>query len=337
MTRPKLNKQSADLAEAHDMLVKTLSGQSYKKESFHKVSTTQVTGEALKKVSVGGKGGFGSQGDARDQKKEVQATTRVMVLSKPSQEAFDANALIDEKVIGFDENWRPIFGVPKGRDYDEFDHSNDLDPSDFMRISELHLSGEDLERTRNGYDELCGYKDAHKYIGLNGYEHRRYRIIIVNDLNEPPEHTHTAYVVDGKIVVKEGYKKPSDDTSLWAEEASHRHHNDIFKALNQFYYVHGEDEEWLKDWMMSNRKDHAAYVIWRLSQDKYAPEQTRIAPEPVRIKSEEFLEMKEAADELERTRRFKAFEKAPNLEDLKIVYKWELTKQGKTMFSNEKI
>ena len=346
MARWKLNQQSIELAKTHDMLVTALPGQSYKKETFHKVSTTQVTGEALKKVSVGGKGGFGSQGDARDQKKEVESTARVMVMSGPAQAAFDFNALLDEKIVGWEErvvpftghkDWVPIKAPVPPRDYDEFAHSGSWDASDNMRMAEFYLEGEQLERCRATYDELCGYKDAWKYLGYDGAEHRRYRITIVNDLNEPQEHTHTAHIKDGKIVVTKGFTKKKEQKGAWPEEASHRHHNDIFKALNQYYYVHGEDEEYLKDWMLSNRNDHAAYVIWRLDQYKVYPEQTTFYEIPVVEPSEEFLAMKDAAEVLERKRKFLAFEKAPKLEDWKMVYKWELTKQGKTMFSNEKI
>ena len=330
MTIQKIKKQSKELEATHDMLINALSGQSYMKETFHKVSTTQVTGEALKKVSVGGKGGFGSQGDARDAKKEVEATARVMVLSRPSQEAFDFNALIEQKVIGWKErvvpftghtDWVPVFGPQKPRDYDEFAHSGNWDASDHMRMAEFYFEGEQLEECRARYDYLCGYKGAWKYLGYNGSEHRRYRITVVNDLN-----------MDQGTV-----PRTKESNTTWTEEASHRHHNDLYKALNQYYYVHGEDEKYLEDWMMNNRKDHAGYIMWYLDRTKATPGQTRFYEDPVVEPSEEFLEMQEAAKELERKRKFEARKNAPDLEDWKIVYKWELTKQGKTMFSNEKI
>ena len=102
-----VDKQS--LGDTHEMLVKALPGQSYVKETMHKVSTTQVTGEALKKVSVGGKGGFGSQGDARDQEKQVIVTSRVMVMSDPVQEVFNHNASLEKIVGGWDDKGRPIY------------------------------------------------------------------------------------------------------------------------------------------------------------------------------------------------------------------------------------
>ena len=186
----KLVKQSKEFADSHDMLTEALQGQVYLKAKFNKVNTNQVTGEALKKVSVGGKGGFGSQGDARDQEKQVQATARVMVMCGPTQEIFDYNALLEKKVVGWDENGKPIYikqgesysyekfvpshifgekkikGLTKfttshGRDYDEFVHSNQLDPADCQAYNEFFEI--DLERTRALYDELCGYKDAWKF------------------------------------------------------------------------------------------------------------------------------------------------------------------------------
>ena len=93
-----------DIEKDHDVIIMALPGQSYLKETMHKVSTTQVTGEALKKVALGGKGGMGSQGDAREQDKQVLSAARVMVLSDPSQEAFDHNANLDRVVVGFNEN-----------------------------------------------------------------------------------------------------------------------------------------------------------------------------------------------------------------------------------------
>ena len=89
--------------------VEALEGQIYLKETFHKVNTNQVTGEALKKVSVEGKGGFGSQGDARDQEKQVDVSARVMVLSDPSQEAFNHNTALEQVVVGWDENGKAVY------------------------------------------------------------------------------------------------------------------------------------------------------------------------------------------------------------------------------------
>ena len=211
--------ENQSLEETHDMIIKALPGQSYVKETFHKVSTTQVTGEALKKLSAGGKGGMSSSGDAREQKKEVQAGARVMVLSDPSQETFNFNTANHKVVLRFGEGtveylyqgestsykvfdprkakkkyvkrngkWKRVWikdesayttlFKSQGRDYDEFEHNNSLDASDLQRLNEYYLSGADLEASRERYDELCGYRGAWMYLGLNGASHRRYRIVV---------------------------------------------------------------------------------------------------------------------------------------------------------------
>ena len=340
------------LGETHDMLVKALPGQSYVKEPMHKVNTSQVTGEALKKVSVGGKGGFGSQGDARDQAKQVEVKSRVMVMSDPTQEGFDRNASCEKICIGFDEAGKPIylkqgesvaqrryipshlFGDNKnikgwvdftkshGRDYDEFAHSNDLDPSDHQATCEFYLSGERLDKSRELYDELCGYKGAWKYVGQNGGEHRRYTIQVYNTLNFDTKSEKKSVEVKG--------------TPYWTDEHStSRHHKDLHLAANKLW--RDGDEEAFDKWMMDSNNDHGYYVMWFLGKLKDYGEQTRIYDEPIAEPSEEFLAMKAEAEELERKRKFEAFKHAPKLEDWRIVYKWELTKQGKIMFTNEKI
>ena len=307
-------KDEQSLGETHDMIVKALPGQSYIKETMHKVSTTQVTGEALKKVSVGGKGGFGSQGDAREQEKQVDVTSRVMVMCGPSQQAFDHNVANEFIVKGFTkrivpytghEDWVPNVVPNKPRDYDEFAHSNELDPSDYMRKAEEFLSGEALEEARDRYDKLCGYRGAHKYIGRDGYEHRRYTITIVNTLNR-----------DTKKEEKEAYKGQGFH---WFQEMPHQAHNNNGGKFNPY----------------SDNKRSIQFMMWQFDQMKEWIPQTRIYEEPIKEPSKEFLELKDTADAYERKRRFEAFKKAPDLSDWKIVYKWELTKQGKSMFNNK--
>ena len=331
----KIEKQSEEFAETHDMLVEALEGQVYIKETFHKVNTNQVTGEALKKVSVGGKGGFGSQGDARDQEKQVDVTSRVMVMCDPSQVAFDHNVSLEERVVGWEErvvpytrhtDWAPITEAVKPRDYDEFVHSNELDPSDYMRNAAFYLEGEQLKAAQDRYDMLCGYKGAHKYVGLDGYEHRRYRFTVVNLLNLKEE-KKTTVPYKGKV----SYQN-------W-EASSYNHNNDVYTILKSYYY-NNHSEEWLDDKMRNlSRKDCVQFLMWQAGEPKpwnWMDERVydnTVVSEP----SEEFLAMKDAADSLEKKRRLDALKKAPELSDWKIVYKWELTKQGKVMFSNEKV
>ena len=125
------------LGESHDMLVEALPGQSYIKEKLHKVNTTEVTGEALKKVSAGGKGGMASGGDARDQEKQVLAGSRVMVMSSVAQEAFDHNVALDRIVTHFDEDGKPVY-IQSGEKYVQ----EMLDP---RRASKYYkLEGENL-------------------------------------------------------------------------------------------------------------------------------------------------------------------------------------------------
>ena len=57
------------------------------------------------------------------------------------------------------------------------------------------------------------------------------------------------------------------------------------------------------------------------------------ASETVYAPSEEALKIKEAMDSLHKKKRLEALKKGPDLSDWRIVYGWELTKQGKTMFS----
>ena len=398
MTRKNFNKkieaQSREYADTHDMLLEALEGQVYLKETFHKVNTNQVTGEALKKVSVGGKGGFGSQGDARDQEKQVEVTSRVMVLSDPSQRTFDHNVALHKLAVDFNSNsgegvmnttrikktnlsgeevdydveferhkesveyiyqgesytkrvWCPshIFGEKKvkgwieltkrlGRDYDEFAHSNSLDPSDAHRMIEYYYKGNflvdgvdiDIERARDLYDELCGYKGAWKYVGIDGAEHRRYRFTVGNLLNQK------------EYKKKKEVYKPRGGYMNW--EASSYNHNTTVYEIYTKYYNETKSEEWLDDQMRGlDRKDCTQFINWQLGEPKPWDWREEKVPPAKAFKepSKEYLAIKEAADSLERKRRLESSLKAPELNDWKIVYKWELTKQGKVMFANEKL
>ena len=330
------------LGETHDMIVKALPGQSYVKETMHKISTTQVTGEAIKKISVGGKGGMASGSDARDSVKEVDVTTRVMVLSDPSQTVFDHNASLEKKCVGFDDKGKPIyvgegesyiqkiydpshlFGDNKnikgdieftrthGRDFDEFSHSNNLDPSDHQQAFEMtylneqflgleeNITLKQLEALRERYDYICGYVGAWKYVGVNGAEHRRYTIHIENTLN-----------FDTKKPKKEVYQAVGWQ---WDQEMPHSHH------ISSPYFA------------TNNRRDNVQFMMEQFDRMKPYIEQTRVYDPPIHEKSEEFLQIEEAGKLLERKRRLDALKGAPKLEDWKIVYKWECTKQGKIMF-----
>ncbi len=340
------------LGETHDMLVKALPGQSYVLEPMHKVSTTQVTGEALKKVSVGGKGGFGSQGDARDQEKQVLVTSRVMVMADPIQKVFDHNASLEKICVGFNDDGKAIYikqgesitykkYVPShlfgekeikgeveftkshGRDYWEFSHSNNLDASDSQQALEFmneHCKmfgvdiNIDIESSRKTYDEICGYKDAWKYVGYAGSEHRRYTITIVNTLNLEIKKTSNTY-------------RPAGGYMNW-ESSSYNHH------------VVGPNYELYLESNPGARKDCFQYMMLQLDKSKpeFWPPSNLVDDKQVEAEpSEEFLEMKAKAEELERKRRFEALKKSPDLNDWRMVYNWELTKQGKIMFANEKI
>ncbi len=368
-------KDQQSLGETHDMQVKALPGQSYVKETMHKVSTTQVTGEAVKKVALGGKGGMGSQGDAREQDKQVIAMTRVMVLSDPSQIVFDHNAALDKVVVNLqgqpkdyvylevgekiertiynpshlfgDKNIKGNITLTKahGRDYDEFSHSGAWDMADAQAIAEyLNESADfignkktDLEWSRKLYDETCGYNDAWKYC-RDGYKYednkwvmdrtvraRRYVINIVNTLNQPTKSNKT-----------EPYK-PERGYQNW--EASSYNHNKTVYAIYRDYYYNKHSEEWLAEKMLGlDRKDCAQFMIWQLGEPKvWDWRDEKFVEKVVAEPSEEFLAELDAAKSLEKKRRFEALKNAPDLSDWRIVYNWELTKQGKTMFTNEKI
>ena len=289
------------LEATHDMLVKALPGQSYVKESLNKVSTTQVTGDALMKVAVGGKGGFaaGTAGDVREKKKELNAELIRMEKREVWMQRLEVMQALGLK-----------------RDYDDFTHQGELDASDHMRNAEFLLAGdESLERIRATYDEICGYRGAWKYVGLNGAEHRRYRIYVLNTLN-----------MDTAKETKAPYKR--DGYMSW-EGSSYNHH--IVGPNYELYYDMKNGDV---------RKDCIAYTIMQLEKSK--PEFWGVVKndwiDEVDIEpSDEFLALKDRAASIEKKRRLDALKKAPYLKDLKLVYKWELTKQGKTMFANEKL
>lgn len=46
------------------------------------------------------------------------------------------------------------------------------------------------------------------------------------------------------------------------------------------------------------------------------------------------LELKDEADAYERKKRLEVLKLGPDLRDWRMVYNWELTKQGKTRFAN---
>ena len=350
----KIEQQSLEYANTHDMLIEALQGQVYLKTKFNKVNTNQVTGEALKKVSVGGKGGMSSSGDARDSEKQVEATSRVMVLSGPSQIAFDHNAALKQKVVyagdgaerlyavkdgAYGKTWCPshIFGereikgwidnqVKVGRDYDEFVHSNSLDPADSQAYNEFFKI--DLERTRALYDEICGYKNAWQYC--------RDEMEWVDEewvVNRAVKAKRYLFQVHNLINLKKDKKEPKKYTPAngymtW-EASSYNHH-----VVNAQYELYLE--------MNPNaRKDCVQYIMYQLRDVKNDTKEflTSICRTEKRNQepSEEFLLMKAKAEELERKRKLDAMSKAPELRDWRKVYNWELTKQGKIMFANEKI
>ena len=394
------------LGESHDMLVEALQGQSYVKETLHKVSTTEVTGEALKKVSAGGKGGMASGGDARDQEKQVEATSRVMVMSTPSQETFDHNVLPKQKAIRFGDVydgiveyayeskhigqvWCPshLFGskevkgwvdmyVSIGRGYNDFAHSNSLDASDAQRFIEkmyaewdgnvefvkslglpadykCPISKETLDRTRDLYDELCGYKGAWKYLGLNGAEHRRYRIVIINTLNTQDSIKYRYWknedgsVGRGVIIEdREPILKWLDDNGIirkdiksWPSEFSvARHHNDLHKIMNLVNKINDEDEAngVLREWMLKHTSDHGYYVMWYLDQKK--PKQWSVTNQSYNKveapKANKYIKARRVkmAPEYE-AKRERIKELTSELyKDVKVVYNWEGTRAGKMKF-----
>ena len=299
------------LEATHDMLVKALPGQSYVKESLNKVSTTQVTGDALMKVAVGGKGGFaaGTAGDVREQKKTLNAD-----LVRMQKKDVFKNKLEVMQALGLE------------RDYDDFTYQHELDASDWMKNVEFY----DLpnkEFWRETYEELCGYRGAWKYVGLNGAEHRRYRIYIENTLN------FNTKVEGGDL------SHQLNAPSKWGDEGSRARHH--VKLYNVALKAHVEnDESILDDWIRNSNPDYGYYVMWRLEQDKpefWSPVRYDWLNKEPKAPSEDFLREKAIAEERERKRSLDAKLKTPDLRDWRKVYNWELTRQGKTMFANEKV
>ena len=213
------------LGETHEMIVKALPGQSYVKEQLHKVSTTQVTGDSLMKVSVGGKGGFGSQGDVREQTKELNADVirmekkevfkqRLEIMQSASEGKLDepsSSEWIDAHYIRMKEKHG------NGRDYFDFNYQSSCDARDFLNIMEgLYANqgikeGMDLGKpftvsqihggkpvtvtvdpnrriTKNELTRARNrYDEVCGYRGAWKHSDRRYKIVIENTLNIQPK------------------------------------------------------------------------------------------------------------------------------------------------------
>ena len=171
---------------------------------------------------------------------------------------------------------------------------------------------------RTTYDEICGYKGAWKYVGLDGAEHRRYQISVQNTLN------FDSHKESSKPYKRDGYMN-------W-EASSYNHNNKVYSILRDYHY-NQHDESWLRDKMLGlGRKDCVQFMIWQLGECKpwdWTKERVfdnTVIAEP----SEDYLRLKDISDRLERERRLKALEMAPRAaDDWKTVYNWELTKSGK--------
>ena len=334
------------LGDTHDMIVKALPGQSYVKETLHKVSTTQVTGDALMKVSVGGKGGFaaGTAGDVREQKKELNAE----VIRMEKKEVF-AQRLAVMQELGIE------------REYYDFMHQSECDASDYMKglewlyrnqdvippeklektikYAQRHgnktliyeygkgekYSKERLNKARERYDEICGYRGAWKFLGFDGNEHRRYRIFVFNTLN---------------------FNDPSNENkgrggNYWEPKSYSCHHKDLYHYMNLSYIYN--DDSILDDWMAKANNGHAAHIIWWLDQQKkeFNPETWYVfdpagRTEVVKKPSEEFLRIKDKMECFYRKKRLEVIKSDSWKEltrDWRVVYNWELTKQGKVKFA----
>ena len=354
------------LEETHDMVVKALPGQSYVLEPMHKVSTTQVTGEALKKVAVGGKGGFaaGTAGDVREKKKELNADGRLFVGPKHSQDYSTFNEYREKVLVGvrfpegFDEALKGIliprtefhnsqtglFSSPRApkpisdiweyretrdKKYDDFAYQNSLDASDCHRLIEWayregYISKERLEQARETYEELCGYRGAWKYVGLDGSEHRRYEISIQNTIN---------FANKGDYSGLTGFW--SSKGNSYEPRAYHCHHTGLYDALNK-YWRDGEDEEFLDEWMTKSYQSHAGFLMWKAekARKEFWPV-SNLTPFPV--KDYPINKSKEASRVVMSEKYESIRQEIKDMTeymygDLKAVYRWEGTKQGKIKF-----
>ena len=297
--------EDRSLEETHDIIQKALPGQSYVLETMHKVSTTQVTGDALMKVAVGGKGGFaaGTAGDVREQKQELNAD----VVRMESREVFRQRLEV-------------YANTGQERDYDDFTYQGEQDASDYMQNAEYYkVPG--LKKLREVYDETCGYKGAWKYVGLNGAEHRRYMIKVENTLNLP-----------------EPSKSKGNGGNFWEPKSYACHHNQLYMYMNLSYYYN--DDSILDNFMKSHNNGHAYFIMWWLDQNK-VDDSWWMTDRPVPVKddnkpSEEFLALKDKVDSFYRKRRLEVIKNPWWKEctrDWRVVYNWELTKQGKTKFA----
>ena len=298
--------EDRSLEETHDIIQKALPGQSYVLETMHQVSTTQVTGDALMKVAVGGKGGFaaGTAGDVREQKQDLNAD----VVRMESKEVFRQRLEV-------------YANTGQERDYDDFTYQSKLDASDYMQNAEYYkVPG--LDKLRETYDETCGYKGAWKYVGLNGAEHRRYMIRVENTLNLPE--------VNNKV--------KGNDGNFWEPKSYACHHNQLYMFMNLSYYYN--DDSILDNFMQSHNNGHAYFIMWWLDQNKVddswwltdKPVDVRVNIEP----SEEFLALKDKVDTYYKKKRLKVIKSdfwKERTRDWKMVYAWELTKDGKTKFA----
>ena len=301
--------EDRSVEETHDIIQKALPGQSYVLETMHKVSTTQVTGDALMKVAVGGKGGFaaGTAGDVREQKQDLNAD----VVRMESKEVFRQRLEV-------------YANTGQERDYDDFTYQAERDASDYMQNAEYYkVPG--LEKLRAAYDETCGYRGAWKYVGLNGAEHRRYMIKVENTLNLPEPKS----------------ENKGNGGNFWEPKSYACHHNQLYMFMNLSYIYN--DDSILDDFMMSHNNGHAGFIMWYLDKQRkdFNPDTWHVfdpagAERKEYKPSEAFLKAKDKVDTFYRKKRLEVMDNAWWKEctrDWRIVYAWEQTKDGKTKFA----
>ena len=271
------------LAETHDIIVKALPGQSYLKEALHKVSTTQVTGDSLMKVSVGGKGGFGSQGDVREQTKELNADVIRMEKKEFFAQSLEvmqsaSDGKLDE--VSHDD-WtnkhraRMKAKHGEGRDYFDFNYQSACDPRDLLDMMEYLYETQDFRGhvdmkpfkmtqiqggkpvevtvdfnrriTKKTLERARNrYDELCGYIGAWKHADRRYKITIVNTLNL--DIADTDKVADD---VREAQLRGA--VQVWDQKMTHyySHSNNrsddsraMMEILDQYTPVH-YSERWL--------------------------------------------------------------------------------------------
>ena len=352
-------KDDHSLAETHDVFVRALPGQSYLKEPLHKVKTTQISGEAIMRDSVGGKGGFGSQGDVREQSKEINTDVPRMEKKEVFQQRLEVMQKRGEERPYFDfkhigecdardcldtvENLYASQHLKDGFDCGKPFNTVQMHGGKIVAVTvnpNNRITKKQLDKARNDYDMICGYRGAWK-------SKDRYRITIVNTLN-----LDEGKPSDGMSdEVREALLKKA--VNVWDQKMTHHSYSSLkssyvkddahamYEILDQYTPLHNSEQ-----------------YLNRLAQTKPQPKKVKEKAKPMsdaERKADGWIKLRGEGYNIDYTRDgagvitynrhsdFYQDEIKPlmdnqgiDLRDWKVVYLWECTAEGKIMFANQK-